>query len=84
MAFFAKFRRKLRTKNFKAHFHRKLRTLEKCSNVKKLRTAEPQPILLVLLKKNITSQIVEDSDIEKLLWNLVSIGKQTKILFIYI
>ena len=44
MAFFAKFRRKLRTKNFEAHFHRKLRTLEKCSNVKKLRTAEPQPI----------------------------------------
>ena len=42
MAFFAKFRRKLRTKNFEAHFHRKLRTLEKCSNVKKLRTAEPQ------------------------------------------
>ena len=44
MAFFAKFRRKLRTKNFEAHFNRKLRTLEKCSNVKKLRTAEPQPI----------------------------------------
>ena len=42
MAFFAKFRRKLRTKNFEAHFNRKLRTLEKCSNVKKLRTAEPQ------------------------------------------
>ena len=37
MAFFAKFRRKLRTKNFEAHFPRKLRTLEKCSNVKKLR-----------------------------------------------
>ena len=53
MAFFAKFRRKLITKNFEAHFHRKLRTLEKCSNVKKLRTAEPQPILLVLIKKNI-------------------------------
>jgi len=42
--FFAKFRRKLRTKNFEAHFHRKLGTLEICSNVKKLRTAEPQPI----------------------------------------
>ena len=42
MAFFAKSRRKLRTKNFEAHFHRKLRTLEKYSNVKKLRTAEPQ------------------------------------------
>ena len=41
MAFFAKSRRKLRTKNFEAHFHRKLRTLEKCSNVKKLRTTEP-------------------------------------------
>ena len=27
MAFFAKSRRKLRTKNFEAHFHRKLRTL---------------------------------------------------------
>ena len=40
-AFFAKFRRKLRTKNFEAHFNIKLRTLEKCSNVKKLRTAEP-------------------------------------------
>ena len=45
MAFFAKLRRKLKTKNFKANFHRKLRTLEKCSNIKKLRTAEPQPIL---------------------------------------
>ena len=44
MAFFAKSRRKLRTKNFEAQFHRKLRTLEKCSNVKKLRTTEPQPI----------------------------------------
>ena len=50
--FFAKSRRKLRTKSFEAHFHRKLRTLQKCSNVKKLRTAEPQPIsILVLLKK---------------------------------
>ena len=78
IAFFAKFRRKIRTKNFEAQFYRKLRTLEKCSNVKKLRTAEPQPILLVLFKKNITSQIVEDSDIEKLLWNLVSIGKQQR------
>ena len=37
MAIFAKFRRKLRTKNFEAHLHRKLRTLEKFSNVKKLR-----------------------------------------------
>ena len=45
MAFFAKSRRKLRTKNFEAHFHRKLRTLEKCSNVKKLRTAEPQLVI---------------------------------------
>ena len=44
MAFFAKSRRKLRTKNVEAHFYRKLRTLEKCSNVKKLRTIEPQPI----------------------------------------
>ena len=51
MAFFAKFRRKLRTKNFEAHFHRKLRTLEKCSNVKKLRTAEPQPIFTGSYKK---------------------------------
>ena len=53
MAFFAKFRRKLRTKNLEAHFLRKSRTLEKCSNVKKLRTAEPQPILLVLIKKKV-------------------------------
>ena len=52
MAFFAKFRRKLRTKNFEAHFHRKLRTLEKCSNVKKLRTTEPQPIFTGSYKKN--------------------------------
>ena len=44
MDFFGKFRRKLRTKNFEAHFHRKLRTLAKCSNIKKLRTPEPQPI----------------------------------------
>ena len=51
MAFFAKFRRKLRTKNFEAHFHRKLRTLEKCSNVKKLRTAESQPIFTGSYKK---------------------------------
>ena len=51
MAFFAKFRRKLRTKNFEAHFHRKLRTLEKCSNVKKLRTTEPQPIFTGSYKK---------------------------------
>ena len=53
MAFFAKFRRKLRTKNFEAHFHRKLRTLEKCSNVKKLRTAESQPMVTGSYKKNI-------------------------------
>ena len=51
MSFFAKFRRKLRTKNFEAHFHRKLRTPEKCSNVKKLRTAEPQPIFTGSYKK---------------------------------
>ena len=51
MAFFAKFRRKLRTKNFEAHFNRKLRTLEKCSNIKKLRTAEPQPIFTGSYKK---------------------------------
>ena len=51
MVFFAKFRRKLRTKNFEAHFHRKLRTLEKCSNAKKLRTAEPQPIFTGSYKK---------------------------------
>ena len=51
MAFFTKFRRKLRTKNFEAHFHRKLRTPEKCSNVKKLRTAEPQPIFTGSYKK---------------------------------
>ena len=44
MALFAKSRRKLRTKTFEAHFDRKLGTLEKCSNVKKLRTAEPLPI----------------------------------------
>ena len=51
MAFFAKSRRKLRTKNFEAHFHRKLRTLEKCSNVKKLRTTEPQLIFTGSYKK---------------------------------
>ena len=50
-AFFAKFRRKLRTKNIEAHFNRKLRTLERCSNVKKLRTAEPQPIFTGSYKK---------------------------------
>ena len=52
VSFFAKFRRKLRTKNFEAHFHRKLRTFEKCSNVKKLRTVEPQPIFTGSYKKN--------------------------------
>ena len=51
MAFFAKFRRKLRTKNFEAHSNRKLRTVEKCSNVKKLRTAEPQRIFTGSYKK---------------------------------
>ena len=48
---FGKSRRKLRTKNFEAHFHRKLRTLEKCSNVKKLRTTEPQPLFTGSYKK---------------------------------
>ena len=56
-AFFAKFRRKLRTKNFEAHFNRKLRTLEKCSNVKKLRTAEPQPIFTGSYKKKVYTRI---------------------------
>ena len=51
MAFFAKSRRKLRTKNFEAHFHKKLRTIEKCSNVKKLRTTEPLPIFTGSYKK---------------------------------
>ena len=51
MAFFAKFRRKLRTKNFEAYFHRKLRTLGKCLNVKKLRTAEPQLLFIGSYKK---------------------------------
>ena len=51
MALFAKFIGKLRTKNFEAHFHRKLRTFEKCSNVKKLRTVEPQPIFTGSYKK---------------------------------
>ena len=62
MAFFAKFRRKLRTKNFEAHFHRKLRTIEKCSNVKKLRTAEPQPIFTGSYKiKKILPQYISHS-----------------------
>ena len=52
MALFAKFIGKLRTKNFEAHFHRKWRTLEKWSNVKKLRTAVPQPIFTGSYKKN--------------------------------
>ena len=51
MALFARFIGKLRTKNFEAHFHRKLRTLEKWSNVKKLRTAVPQPIFTGSYKK---------------------------------
>ena len=53
MAFFVKSRRKLRTKNFEAHFHRKLRTLEKCSNVKKLRTTESQLIFTGSYKKKV-------------------------------
>ena len=53
MALFAKFIGKLRTKNFEAHFHRKLRTLEKWSNVKKLRTAVPQPIFTGSYKKKL-------------------------------
>ena len=53
MTFFAKFRRKLRTKDIEAHFHRKLGTLKKCSNVKKLGTAvpEPQPIFTGCYKR---------------------------------
>ena len=51
MAFFAKFGRKFKTKNFEAHFHRKLRTLEKCSNVKKLITFEPHLIFTGSCKK---------------------------------
>ena len=51
MAFFAKSRRKLRTKSFLGHFPKKLRTLEKCSNVQKLRTTEPQPIFTGSYKK---------------------------------
>ena len=58
MAFFAKSRRKLRTKNFEAHFHRKLKTLEKCSNVKKPRTAEPQPIFTGFKKKKRANLII--------------------------
>ena len=62
MAFFAKSRRKLRTKNVEAHFYRKLRTLEKCSNVKKLRTIEPQPIFTGSYKKK---SVVYDSYLRK-------------------
>ena len=51
MALFARFLGKLRTKNFEAHFHRILRTLEKWSKVKKLRTAVPQPIFTGSYKK---------------------------------
>ena len=51
MAFPPKFRGKLRTKNFEAHFNKKIRTIEKCSNVKKLRTTEPQPIFTGSYKK---------------------------------
>ena len=57
MAFFAKFVRKLRTKNFEAHFHRKFRTLEKSSNVKMLTTAEPQPIFTGSYKKKVTCKL---------------------------
>ena len=63
MAFFAKFRRKLRTKNFEAHFNRKLRTLEKCSNVKKLRTAEPQPIFTGSYKKKCILEHVDKKNV---------------------
>ena len=41
MALFAKFIGKLRTKNFEAHFHRKLRTPKNAQVSKNLRTAEP-------------------------------------------
>ena len=58
MSFFAKFRRKLRTKNFEAHFHRKLRTFEKCSDVKKLRTVKPQPIFTGSYKKKVYGNVV--------------------------
>ena len=51
MALFARFLGKLRTKNFEAHFHRILRTLEKWSKVKKLRTAVLQPIFTGSYKK---------------------------------
>ena len=37
----------------KVFFHRKLRTLEKCLNVKKLRTTEPQPIFTDSDKKKV-------------------------------
>ena len=53
MAFLAKFRRILRTKNFEAHFQGKLRTLEKWSNVKKQRTAVPKPIFNGSYKKKL-------------------------------
>ena len=49
MACFAKFRRKLTTKNFEAHFHRKLRTLEKWSKSKEQLCLNP--FLMVLIKK---------------------------------
>ena len=71
MAFFAKSRRKLRTKNFEAHFHRKLRTLEKCSNVKKLRTAEPQPIFTGSYKKKkvYCNQLLFTIAVFSFIWN---------------
>ena len=71
MAFFAKFRRKFRTKNFEAHFHRKLRTLKKCSNVKKLRTTEPQSIFTGSYKKNFG--ITELSSINCMVSSLLSL-----------
>jgi len=55
MTVFANSRRKLRTKNFDAYFHRKLRTLEKCPNVKKLGKHEPQHIFIGSYKKKSTS-----------------------------
>ena len=33
----------VRTKNFETHFLRKSGTLEKCSNIKNIKTTEPQP-----------------------------------------
>ena len=84
MAFFAKSRRKLRTKNFEAHFHRKLRTLGKCSNVKKLRTTEPQPVFTGSYKKKRVYLQMEENlgALESLLclllvWDKNNYGKQS-------